>query len=154
MKKDTRGDSSIQRTAEGIMRAAVEKKLKIGPLASAIIQIKDGVKVEVDAVTEDKSVLIEIFARQGKLLDGQKKKIAKDMLKLALLGVDIDGKKRRLIIAHANPAITGHLKQESWISCAAEKFGIEELDISDDLPPATKAELLEAQAVQGHFSRD
>lgn len=136
------------------MRAAVEKKLKVGPLASAIIQIKDAVQVEVDAVTEDKSVLIEIFARQGKLLDGQKKKIAKDILKLALLGVDFGGKKRRLIIAHANPAIASHLKQESWISCAADKFGIEELDISADLPPETKAELLKAQAVQGHFSRD
>ena len=81
--KDARSDSSEQREAEQAIRCLLEEDF--GPLNSGFWRLSDDSKVEVDAVSKSCNVAIEIFAHQGKLLDGQKKKIAKDMLKLALI---------------------------------------------------------------------
>jgi len=130
------------------MRKLLEKVH--GPLTKAKWSIDDDVEIEVDAVNSDRSVLIEIFARQGRLLDGQKKKIAKDILKLALIGIGDSSRKRRLILAHANPAISRHVTQNSWLSKAATKFGIEEICLFDQLTEKLKSEIRAAQKIQGN----
>jgi len=147
MSKDPRGNSSVQQRAEVAMRTLLQAEH--GLLAELNWKIDDDVEVQIDAVNSDRSVLIEIFARQGNLLDGQKKKIAKDILKLALIGIGDAPKKRRLILAHANPAISKHVTHESWLSRATAKFGIEEICLFDKLPEELKAEIRETQKTQG-----
>lgn len=85
--KDARSDSSEQREAEQAIRCLLEEDF--GPLNCGFWRLSDDLKVEVDAVSKSCNVAIEIVAHQGKLLDGQKK-IAKDMLKLALISADSD----------------------------------------------------------------
>jgi hypothetical protein len=146
MPKDPKGNSTVQMEAEVAIRELLKKHH--GPLRPAQWPIDDEITVNIDAVSDDNSIFIEIFARQGNLLDGQKKKLAKDILKLALIGVHDGIKNRRLIIAHANPAISKHLTERSWVSSAARKFGIEEQNLFEELPAGLRERILEAQAVQ------
>src|SRR6266540_3442703 len=104
MSKDPRGNSSVQQRAEAAMRTLLQAEH--GALAAVKWKIDSDFEVEIDAANGARSILIEIFAHQGALRDGQKKKIAKDILKLALIGLGEPPNARRLILAHANPPIT------------------------------------------------
>jgi hypothetical protein len=151
--KGPRGDSTVQREAEAAIRAALESDY--GDLKSIAWEFSDGTKVEIDAVSENRKILVEIFARQGSLLDGQRRKLAKDILKLALVCIDVpDAKDLQLIIAHANPAITKYLTKESWLALATKRFGIKEIDMSNRLTEDLKMRIKQAQLIQGEKFRN
>jgi len=143
---DPTGNSSVQMEAEIAIRELLQSEFK-NKLIPKVLTISEGIHVTVDAATPDDSVLIEIFARQGKLLDGQKKKLAKDILKLAILRENTP--KPRVILAFANPSIKKHLSEESWISVAVSHFGIELRDVFNDLDDDLKRRITSAQKVQG-----
>ena len=116
------------------------------------IDLGEGIQVTVDAATPDNSTIIEIFARQGKLKAGQKQKLAKDILKLAMLKQS--SPKPRVLLAFANPSIADHLTRNAWISKARELFGIETRNLFDILDKSLKKEILSAQEAQGKRFRN
>jgi len=108
------------------------------------IQLSTGANVEVDAATEDEKIVVEAYARQGKLKGAQPKKIAQDILKLALLKKERDREETRTIIAFASTAARDSIA--GWLREAAYAFGVElmTVSVSDEL----RAEILSAQARQ------
>src|SRR5699024_7253971 len=100
--------------------------------------------VQLDAGSDDESILVEAYARQGKLKGAQIKKISQGILKLALLKRDPRMSDSRAIAVFASEeardSITG------WIRSAAEQFGIELLVV--DIPNTLRDEIKAAQARQ------
>ncbi|WP_188701046.1 hypothetical protein [Microbacterium nanhaiense] len=100
-------DSTEQRLAEVPIIAAVSGMLGI-PLASARIPI-DGVRVEIDGASEDRSVLVEAYAHIGTVKGAQRHKVANDAFKLAWAGQKL--RSQRLIIAVAGEDAAAYLKR-------------------------------------------
>jgi len=74
-------------------------------LAPATLQLPGGARVDVDGAATDLSVLLEVFARMGKLRGGQFHKVARDALKLVTIGRQhLDA---RLVIAFGDAAAAG-----------------------------------------------
>ena len=138
-------DSSVQQKAEGaIVNALVEQLHFQGPLKPKRVAALGGCYVQLDACSDDESILVEAYARQGRLKGAQIKKISQDILKLALLKRDARLCDSRALIVFASDeardSITG------WIRSAAEQFGVELLVV--DIPDALRDEIRSAQARQ------
>ncbi|MFL0580220.1 hypothetical protein [Dietzia sp. 179-F 9C3 NHS] len=137
-------DSSVQRGAESAIVAALSEKLRIPFDAGGALTLSNGARIHLDAVSEDGGAAVEAYARQGRLKGGQLKKIAQDVLKLAMLRQDPDYTDVRAIIAFASDearqSITG------WVQHAADVFGVEFHVV--DLDPALRAQLLTTQERQ------
>ena len=101
--KDQTGRSDVQQEAEKEIRRLLCGRFP--GLDKCTLRLRDGSQVEVDAGDQAHSIFIEIFARQGPLKDGQKKKIARDILKLLLLKYDLEENALRIGLAYANAAI-------------------------------------------------
>jgi hypothetical protein len=78
--------------------------------------------IEVDAATADRSTVVEAYARQGKLKGAQLKKIAQDILKLALLKRQPGHERTETIIAFASQE--AHDSISGWLQEAAAEFGV------------------------------
>lgn len=78
-------DSSAQRHAEAIVLAGVAQQLGI-ELTQKVRLPLDAANVELDGASPDEAVLVEVFARIGKLKGGQLHKVSTDTLKLLALG--------------------------------------------------------------------
>ncbi len=111
-----RSVSAVQRVAEALIRqklAAIIGK----QLAPATVTFDTGAPVQVDAVAaddSDESVLVEIFARQGKLKPGQQKKVALDAFKLVTLGRNRP--RTELILAFADDAAAAYARGTGWLA--------------------------------------
>lgn len=103
------------------------------------VMVADGVNIEVDAASADFDVVVEAYARQGRLKGAQPKKIAQDILKLALLKRVPGREATRTVIAFASSeareSITG------WLQHAADRFGVElvVVEIADETKAAITA---------------
>lgn len=118
MTANSQSDSAIQRDAEGAIVAALAAKLGVTLVSGGTLPLSGGVKIQLDARSEDGKFAVEAYARQGVLRGGQLKKIAQDVLKLALLRREPDYAEVRPIIVFASEearsSITG------WVKRAAE----------------------------------
>lgn len=85
MTANSQSDSAIQRDAEGAIVAALAAKLGVTLVSGGTLPLSGGVTIQLDARSEDGKFAVEAYARQGVLRGGQLKKIAQDVLKLALL---------------------------------------------------------------------
>ncbi|MCL2594440.1 MAG: hypothetical protein FWD83_02805 [Promicromonosporaceae bacterium] len=136
-------DSQPQRDAEAAIIETLASQL-VPDLAASKRILVGAATVQVDARSADDRLLVEVYARQGALKPGQRNKVAKDILKLALLRQQPEFAESRAIIAFASQeardSITG------WIADAANQFGIELLVV--EIPEELRAELLTAQARQ------
>ena len=137
--------SVVQTMAEDTIVAAVAAARGIDLICKpGKIWLAGGVYIEVDAATADEGVVVEVYARQGKLKGAQAKKIAQDILKLALLKREGGRERSEAIIAFASQqardSITG------WLRQAAETFDVqmEVVDIPQDL----RDQILRAQSRQ------
>jgi hypothetical protein len=76
----------VQRQAEVdiVTALAADQSLKLNSKPGRVT-LRGGVWVEVDARSDNGSVFVEAYARQGELKGAQLKKIGQDILKLALL---------------------------------------------------------------------
>jgi hypothetical protein len=119
-------DSAEQRLAEIAIISAVSATIEV-PLAPARIPI-DGARVEIDGASEDRSVLVEAYARIGALRGGQPKKLATDAFKLAWAGQKLGS--RRL----------------AWLTAAIRDANVEIMHVS--LEAALLESLTDAQARQ------
>jgi hypothetical protein len=100
--------------------------------------------VNVDGATPDGSVLVEAYARQGKLKGAQPKKVAQDILKFALVKREAGQQNVRTIIAFASAE--AHKSIAGWVKQAAVEFGVE-LHVVN-IQPELRAEILRVQGLQ------
>lgn len=138
-------DSAVQRNAEGAIVAALAAKLGFeGALKPKRVRVLGGGFVQLDACSDDESILVEAYARQGKLKGAQIKKVSQDILKLALLKRDPRLRDSRAIAVFASEEARGSVT--GWIRSAADQFGIELAVV--DIPEALRDEIKSAQARQ------
>jgi imidazole glycerol phosphate synthase subunit HisF len=116
-------DSHVQRAAEAEIIAALATSLDVPLSLGGTVTVSGGARLQLDARSEDGSIAVEAYARQGRLKGGQIKKIAQDVLKLALLRHEAEAEVTRPIVVFASQearsSITG------WIQHAADTFGVE-----------------------------
>lgn len=133
-----RSSSREQQEAEPLILAWVAAELGV-PLAPTRVELRGGSSVEVDGVDDARSVFVEVYARQGTLKGGQVKKVAQDLLKLALLGKNRPDARLILVLASAEAALT--VRGRKWLAEAVEEFGVEVLvaDLDDGVRDRLRA---------------
>lgn len=136
-------DSTEQRTAEVAIVAAVSGIVGV-PLTPARITIADA-RVEIDGASEDRSVLVEAYARIGAVRGGQPKKLATDAFKLAWAGEKLGA--QRLIIAVAGEEADAYLRRAgAWLTAALRDANVEIIHVP--LSVELRESLADAQARQ------
>lgn len=124
-----RSDSREQQEAEHLIRVGVEKHFGVDLEARTLI-LAGGARVQVDGAAYDRSLFVEIFAHQGPLKGGQKRKVSHDALKLITLGRDHPGV--RLVIAFADEQAARYATQGTWVAEALAAWGVEVLVVDVD----------------------
>lgn len=123
-------DSSVQRGAEGAIVDALGALLGVALNPGGALKLSGGVSIQLDARSADGQIAVEAYARQGRLKGAQLKKIAQDVLKLALLRTEPGLEEVRTIIVFASEealrSVTG------WVKRAAEVFGVELIVVEID----------------------
>ncbi len=147
----TRASSSQeQRDAEPLIREGVSRHLGGPALAPRVLWLDGGSRVDVDGVSEDESVLVEIFAHQGRLRGGQFGKVARDTLKLITLARTRPG--CELVLAFADEDAARCVTCNSWLSEALKSWGIEVVVVA--LDDEVRAGLRAAQVRQVMINAD
>ncbi|MFF4880220.1 hypothetical protein [Micromonospora sp. NPDC000668] len=143
-------DSHTQRQAEEEILAGLAASLGVVLAKPERIALSGGVFVEVDAATSDMGVVVEAYARQGRLKGAQPKKIAQDVLKLALLKREPGWERTRTIIAFASHEARDSIS--GWLARAAAEFGVElfVVEVSEEL----RVRILNAQRRQVMVNAD
>lgn len=131
-------DSSEQRDVEEVIRAKVAAHLGT-ELKPATLALDQGAEVQVDGASADRSVFVEIFARQGTLKGGQRHKIATDALKLITLGRSYP--QARLVIAFADDDAAAFATQGTWMAEALSAWKVQVLvvELDDDVREGIRA---------------
>jgi hypothetical protein len=135
------GDSSEQREAEAIMVGLLAEEIGV-QLAPRRIDLADGRRVEIDAATEDLSVLAEAWAHQGAPKAAQRNKVITDAFKLVFASRMAESDSR-LILLLSDEAAAAPFRGRSWYSAALTEFGVEILVV--DLPSDTRRAVRAAQ---------
>lgn len=113
-------DSAAQRHAEAYMLRSLEESLGATFSESSI----SGMTVKPDGVDQKRKIVVEVFARIGKLKSAQTHKVQADILKLVFIE-KITGEQWRKIICFACPEAAAALQGQSWASEAVRAFGVE-----------------------------
>jgi hypothetical protein len=143
--QEHRSSSAVQTLAEAQIVAALAAERQLELITKpGEITLSGGVSIEVDAATADERVVVEAYARQGKLKGAQPKKIAQDILKLALLKREPGREQTDAIIAFASQEARDSIS--GWLRQAARTFNIELVLV--DIPPELRAQILLAQSRQ------
>lgn len=138
-------NSAVQVTAEAKIIAEVAASRGISLISKpGKITLTGGVHIEVDAATADGTVVVEAYARQGKLKGAQPKKIAQDILKLALLKREPAREHTEAIVAFASQQAYDSIS--GWLRRAADAFDVQLVVV--DLPQDLRDQILEAQSRQ------
>lgn len=137
-------DSSVQREAEAAIIDALAANLGVALVGGGTVPLEGGVHISLDARSEDGTVAVEAYARQGRLKGGQLKKIAQDVLKLALLRREPGYTDVRPIIVFASEEARSSIS--GWVKHAAGAFGVE-LHVVD-IDPALRAAIVATQLRQ------
>jgi hypothetical protein len=137
-------DSQEQREAERLILNGVERIVD-EKLVSRSLALDAGTKVQVDGVSDDASVLVEVFAHQGQLKGGQRHKIAGDALKLITLAREREPRPR-LILAFADEQLAAWAAGKSWLAASLAAWDIEVIIV--ELDEQVRSGLRAAQARQ------
>ncbi len=122
--------SAVQLEAEVSIVAAASTTLSADLVRErdiTSIPVGSGAHVEVDGATRDRSVVVEAYARQGTLKGAQLKKIAQDVLKLAVIKDELGRDGTRAVIAFADESARQSIG--GWVREAADRFGVELLTV-------------------------
>jgi len=138
-----RSDSSIQRKAETAILAKVSEHFGTA-LAPKTVTFESGARVRVDGGTADDSIFVEVFARQGALKGGQKKKVCQDALKLITVGRSHPN--AELVLAFADLDAAAYASKGTWVSEALATWGVAVLVVSVD--ETLRADIRSAQVRQ------
>ena len=79
-------DSSVQKNAEKVILRQLEKQMSLPghSLVEKKVYLKDDSFVNFDGYNDDEGIIVEIYARIGKLAPSQEKKIVTDLMKMVL----------------------------------------------------------------------
>jgi hypothetical protein len=132
------GDSHEQREAEAVMVAALGERLGI-ELRPRVLTLPDGGRIELDAASDDLTVLCEAWAHQGAAKSAQKHKLLADAFKLTLAARVVGGSPKLFLLLSDEQACK-HLRGRSWANAALREFGIElqVVELSDELRTGIK----------------
>jgi hypothetical protein len=136
-------DSAVQRKAEGVIRDLLADHLGVG-LRPREVKLAAGAPVNVDAVSDDRTVLAEIFARQGELKPGQQKKVAIDTLKL--ITIHRERPEAKLYITFADKAASQFATGCGWVAQALRTWDVKVVVLN--IPQELRDEILAAQGDQ------
>lgn len=136
-------DSHEQRSAEELILQAVSASIGV-ELAPRSLRLDGGARADVDGAAPDESVLVEVFAHQGRLRGAQFHKVARDALKLITLGRSRPSS--RLIIAFGDRDAAACVNAKSWLAESLRAWRVEVLTV--DLDEDVRAGLRSAQARQ------
>lgn len=114
--------SHEQREAEALILEAIGERLQT-PVAPKRVNLPGGSYVDVDGVSEEPPVFVEVYAHQGLLKGGQRHKIAGDVLKLVTLGKAHPP--ARLVLAFADDVTARQVRNKGWLAEAVVTWGIE-----------------------------
>ncbi len=138
--------SDAQKEAEILIRKRLSKKLGVALTPQRLwLDGPGGAYVDVDGVGPNESVLVEIFAHQGRLKGGQRHKVTGDALKLITLARTRPASK--LIIALCDQAAADGLV--GWLAEALDVWGIDRqvVKLPDDVCDGLKAAQLRQNMV-------
>lgn len=138
------GDSREQQDAEAVMVALLADQLGV-PLAPRRIELGDGRRVEIDAASEDLTILCEAWAHQGAPKSAQRNKVLTDAFKLAFTARAV-GAPARLILLLSDEAAAAPFRGRSWYAAALAEFGVEVEVV--DLPAELREQIRAAQVRQ------
>ena len=142
-------DSSVHTAAEPICLALVGEQLGVR-LAPETVRLSDGTTFQLDGVDRGAHVLCEVFSHIGALKDGQKKKLAKDLLKLLAVEHSVEGPWRKVICVVDAPA-RKYLTGASWCAAVAREFRFEVVAVilsHDQREELVRAQVCEAQGMR------
>jgi len=123
-------DSLAQRDAEPLIVQAVADFVGTR-LTPSKIMIEDGVRVEIDGASEDRSILVEAYAHIGKLVGAQPKKLATDAFKLVWAGQKLSAS--RLVIAVIDEEVEAYLmRPKAWLTAALRDSQVEIVRVTID----------------------
>jgi hypothetical protein len=129
-------DSKAQMIAEKLIIEGLETYLGIssGSLQTKRIMLDDVVSVEIDGYSNEYRIMVEVFARIGKLAPAHYEKLASDLLKLKLVE-DILKVPHKKYIAVCGEDVERYLCGSSWKALAVKYYGFEivriELSLDD-----------------------
>lgn len=115
------GDSQEQRDAEAVLIAALSARLGVA-LAPRELRFDNGVRVKLDAASDDLSILVEAWAHQGVVKSAQRNKVLTDAFKLAFTSRALGGD-RRLILLLSDDAAAKKFAG-GWPAAALREFGV------------------------------
>lgn len=136
-------DSLEQRLAEPEILASLAARLGV-VLEPKTLHLAEGARIDVDGVSADESVLVEVFARHGRLKGAQFHKVARDALKL--ITVARDRGPTRLFIAFGDAEAASCVTGKSWLAEALRTWNVE--TFVAELSDATSAAVRLAQTRQ------
>lgn len=142
-----RSDSLVQREAEALIREQVSKAIGV-KLEARTLKLPGGATMQLDGTAGEpgsETVFVEIFAHQGEMKGGQKRKVAQDAFKLVTLGRFRPG--ARLVLALADDGLPlAYAKQNTWFAEAVAAWDIEVVVV--DISAGERAKIRAAQKTQ------
>ena len=138
------GNSDVQRYAETVALSVLAEQYGFN-LKPERINLPGGARVEIDGVSHDPPVLVEVWAHQGTPKPAQRNKVLSDALKLQYVGDILDGE-YRAVLCLTDAAAAAPFLGRSWYAGALQRANvdIEVVEIPDHL----RAEIRAAQARQ------
>lgn len=140
---DHPSDSADQRLAERHVLTALEALWGASFVPGTRLPVDAGVAP--DGVDLDHKLVVEVFARVGRLKPAQAHKVKGDLLKLAYLR-KLLGQDWRVVFCFVDREAAAFLLGKSWAARAAQTFGVEVM--IQDLPPEIRTQVMTAQARQ------
>jgi len=136
-------NSSEQQNAEHFMLKSLEEMFGFQFEKNAELPVS--VTVQPDAIDPTRKVVVEAYARIGRVKGAQLNKIKGDILKLALVGKEL-GSEWRKILCFASSEAAKYAQGKSWVAEAAKVFGIEVIVV--ELPVEQHEKVIQAQKRQ------
>jgi hypothetical protein len=117
------GDSAVQRAAESAILRIAERTLQTR-LQPRRLVLADGVRIEVDGVSDDPPILCEVWAHQGPAKAAQVHKVLHDALKLFVAGSAMQPSPR-LVLISSDHAAAKRFQGKSWYAYALATLNVE-----------------------------
>lgn len=136
-------DSADQRLAERAVLVALEALWGASFVPGTRLPVDVGVAP--DGVDLDRRLVVEVYARVGKLKPAQAHKVRADLFKLAYLR-KLLGPEWRVVFCFVDQEAAAFLMGKSWAARAAQAFGVE--IVLQELPAPLREQVLAAQSRQ------
>jgi hypothetical protein len=138
------GDSAVQRAAEVAILRIAEGTLQT-TLQPRRLLLADGIRIEVDGVSDDPPILCEVWAHQGPAKTAQVHKVLHDALKLFVAGSAMQPSPR-LVLILSDLAAAKRFHGKTWYAYALATLNVELHVVA--IPQELRDEIMQAQLRQ------